>query len=782
LALLALAVGYRTPNAPAMTDPQKKRPRGVGDGVGVGPGVVGGWQQQQQQPAGLHGVGGGRVFNVASAAAAAAASTAPAPARAPVVLDLAAIQSEIAARLRGPNVAFLLAQQQQAQQQQAQQAQVMAAAAAQAQMQQQRAAAEAANNNSSINMGHNGTALAGEISGGGLPFGVSEFVARPGTILWTLDDLPLQQQQQQQQQQVYLQQQLQPQQGSAVTVDTVSPQKPAAKKARTSTGSANSTTSSLTENQVPPGGTSTGNEYADEKKAEEGDDKSSSRRYSAEALRTRLMPDGCIVPPIPAERGKDGLYKRPPGRARTCMDWNALFGVWVPEGLSGPTPQTVAALLEARSEHQQAKLRTEQKRLQQQQVQILQQQPQEQEQQSLPRHPVMGLSTVGGAAQAQQQPVAAPIGAAPSADALEQSILWSMDSGTVRRSILDGAVLAAHVVAMKGSMPDPMQAAAVIRPREGDIQIIHATLPPQSLLDIIQELVLKMPDLPDHDIADRVMGRVKAGFRSGAGRFLFRISEPTPQWIVLPDHNAKLYTLEIVKLRRPVICSTGGSNKNAAGADGRNPAASTQPATKRIDDSTPFVDAVVAENLNIPAKTIEEMPVAFAFDIDADGSYDVADAAAAEEDQDEYNAVLAGVRERMKSGGHAARGARSGRGGGRGRGGRGGRGERGGGRVSGRHGSDSGAMRPTTPGSSTGKGTPPKEVYDRPAPDIGPGWRMVGMQRTSGKYKGHVDNYWYTPKTKRKLRSRTECNRFIEALTAADGDEDKAFAMMKKKS
>ena len=213
MALLALAVGYRTPNAPAMSDPQKKRPRGVGDGVGVGPGVVGGWQQQQQQPAGLHGVGGGRVFNVASAAAAAAASTAPAPARAPVVLDLAAIQSEIGARLRGPNVPFLLAQQQQAQQ-----AQVMAAAAAQAQMQQQRAAAEAANNNSSINMGHNGTALAGEISGGGLPFGVSEFVARPGTILWTLDDLPLQQQQQQQ---VYLQQQLQPQQGSAVTVDTL---------------------------------------------------------------------------------------------------------------------------------------------------------------------------------------------------------------------------------------------------------------------------------------------------------------------------------------------------------------------------------------------------------------------------------------------------------------------------------------------------------------------------------------------------------------------------------
>ena len=56
------------------------------------------------------------------------------------------------------------------------------------------------------------------------------------------------------------------------------------------------------------------------------------------------------------------------------------------------------------------------------------------------------------------------------------------------------------------------------------------------------------------------------------------------------------------------------------------------------------------------------------------------------------------------------------------------------------------------------------------------------MQRMSGKYKGHIDNYWYTPKTKKKLRSRTECKRFIETLKAVGGDEDKAYAMMKEKS
>ena len=57
------------------------------------------------------------------------------------------------------------------------------------------------------------------------------------------------------------------------------------------------------------------------------------------------------------------------------------------------------------------------------------------------------------------------------------------------------------------------------------------------------------------------------------------------------------------------------------------------------------------------------------------------------------------------------------------------------------------------------------------------------MQRMSGKYKGHVDNYWYTPKTQKKLRSRTECKGFIETLKDVDvaGDEDKAYAMMKKK-
>lgn len=447
------------------------------------------------------------------------------------------------------------------------------------------------------------------------------------------------------------------------------------------------------------------------------------------------MSDGCVVPAIPVDRDENGGYRRPPGRGRKGMEWNSKFGVWVPEGQAAPTLQTAVALIESRSEHRQAE-------------------------------------------QAAQQRMMTTAGAANSVQPSEQSVIWSMDSTTVRRSTLDGAVLAAHVAAMKGSAPDPKQDSAAVTPRDGDIQITNATLPPPALLDIIQELVRGLPHLSDHDIAARVMGRVKAGVRgSGVGRFLFLVDGPNRQWIVIPEQNARVYTVELIKLRRPLIASRG-SGKGTAEADSRMPAGSnttSKPVTKRIDESTPIVVAVAEEGSNIPAEMIEEMPVAFAFHVNDDSTYDVADVAVTEEEQDEHNAVLATVIERKQNG--ASGGGGPGRGGIPGRGGRGGRG---GGATPGRK---SSGKRSPTPGSSGDKGTPPKEIYNRPALDMGPGWRMVGMQRMSGKYKGHVDNYWYTPKTKKKLRSRTECKRFIETLKDVDvaGDEDKAYAMMKKK-
>ena len=556
-----------------MSDQQKKRPRGAGDGGQLNVTTIagGGWrqqhqqllqqQQQQQQQAGL--LHGG--YNHGAPAMAAAPPMAPPPVLAPLQqhpggFDLPPGSTYMTVR-EPENVAFLLAQQQ-AQQQQVQPTTVAAAAAlAQAQMQQQQRAAAAAGTGALgqqvANVNNNTSSGNSSTVGGGLPFGLAEFIARPSTVLWTLDDAPqlahAQQQQQQllhqAQQQAHLQQRLhlhqqqQQQQASVVSVDHVHQQKPAAKKPRTSTGSANSTTS-LAENKMPgTSGTATNVGCADEKKAEEGDDKSA--RYHGHGLLARTMPDGCVVPPVQTQRA-NGMYLRPSGRSRKGMSWNFEHGLWVPEGLAAPTPHTIAALAQWRNPQPQPQQQQQQPPPQ---VQVLQQHPQLQPQQpqgsaTANHHQVTGISTIGGVTQPQQQrqqqqqqtvatgTATAPVCAATPFDPMEQSLFWSMDSSTVRRSTLDGAVLAAHITVMNGSMMDPRQAGAVVTPRDVDIQITHATLPPQSLLDIVQDLVLKMPNLSDNDIANRVIGRVKAGAQGGAahaGRFLFWATEPSPQ-------------------------------------------------------------------------------------------------------------------------------------------------------------------------------------------------------------------------------------------------------------
>ena len=84
----------------------------------------------------------------------------------------------------------------------------------------------------------------------------------------------------------------------------------------------------------------------------------------------------------------------------------------------------------------------------------------------------------------------------------------------------------------------------------------------------------------------------------------------------------------------------------------------------------------------------------------------------------------------------------------------------------------------TNDSSKTASG--PIQVFDRPAPDIGSGWRIIGIQRCRGKYPEHVDKYWLSPKAKKRLRSRKEVSRFLAALDKTEGSEEEAFRMIQR--
>ena len=90
-------------------------------------------------------------------------------------------------------------------------------------------------------------------------------------------------------------------------------------------------------------------------------------------------------------------------------------------------------------------------------------------------------------------------------------------------------------------------------------------------------------------------------------------------------------------------------------------------------------------------------------------------------------------------------------------------------------------------GSATpGKGPPAIEVWsgepNEPLEGGWPaGWTKKIFERPSGATKGTHDRYWYTPITKRKLRSMVEVNRFLAALEKSQGDEDEAWKIFKKK-
>jgi hypothetical protein len=58
----------------------------------------------------------------------------------------------------------------------------------------------------------------------------------------------------------------------------------------------------------------------------------SDSKYSAARVRERISADGTVAPVSEPKKTKDGLYQRPAGRTRKGMQWDALKGIWVPDG------------------------------------------------------------------------------------------------------------------------------------------------------------------------------------------------------------------------------------------------------------------------------------------------------------------------------------------------------------------------------------------------------------------------------------------------------------------
>jgi len=58
----------------------------------------------------------------------------------------------------------------------------------------------------------------------------------------------------------------------------------------------------------------------------------SDSKYSAARVRERIGNDGTVAPVTEPKKTKEGLYQRPAGRTRKGMQWDAIRGIWVPEG------------------------------------------------------------------------------------------------------------------------------------------------------------------------------------------------------------------------------------------------------------------------------------------------------------------------------------------------------------------------------------------------------------------------------------------------------------------
>jgi hypothetical protein len=97
------------------------------------------------------------------------------------------------------------------------------------------------------------------------------------------------------------------------------------------------------------------------------------------------------------------------------------------------------------------------------------------------------------------------------------------------------------------------------------------------------------------------------------------------------------------------------------------------------------------------------------------------------------------------------------------------------------------AIAPPLKGQPNGKPRPlAKEIWfgkadPKEIPGDSEGWTKRTFERQSGATKGDTDNYWYTPKLKKKLRSIKEVHRFVKALAKADNNEARAWKNFKAK-
>ena len=64
--------------------------------------------------------------------------------------------------------------------------------------------------------------------------------------------------------------------------------------------------------------------------------------------------------------------------------------------------------------------------------------------------------------------------------------------------------------------------------------------------------------------------------------------------------------------------------------------------------------------------------------------------------------------------------------------------------------------------------------------DMPPGWVLhIHKRKYSNNKKEHIDRYWYTPKTGKRLRSKPEVKRFLDHYQTSNGDEDIAWQLFK---
>ena len=484
-----------------------------------------------------------------------------------------------------------------------------------------------------------------------------------------------------------------------------------------------------------------------------------SNPYSTEAVRARTLTDGSVVPIVPTKRDVDGLFLKPTGRGRMGMVWDAVNGLWVPEHRGNSSGHS-----EAETE------KDAQRRFQQ----------------AATNQNGGSASTAAGGYSTQHEAVTVTDKLVLQQRAAEQPaqtrVVWSVDSPSSKVAALDGAAMAdsSRTLLFGGTNNAfPTMHQNAIHPLPGDICINQFSSVPAGLAYIIDNEIRTLPGLPDETIAARVLDRVKSsGSRNWQGRFLYWFhprptatsGAPGARWVVLPEGNAASYLIDAVNTRRPFVNKPSFLRAKTS-TDGK----------MRPINATPLLAKEIELGSKRPRDTIEDTPIAYAFPIKYDGTpISAYDMVKAEKRQEKYNAALKKVmkkREKKKRGPRRPKGSG---GGGKGPGGGGsgasGRGAGGGGGRRKMDGEDFGGR-----SRGAGKGLPPKEVYERSAAEFGEGWTVKGIQRMSGKYQGHVDNYWFTPKKKKKLRSRTEVKRFLEALSAVDGDEDKAFAILRKR-